>query len=58
MKQQIVNVPDLGGADSVEVIEQYLDKARETLAALPDGAGLASLTDYLSRQTERLGACA
>ena len=45
-------------ADSVEVIEQYLDKARQILAGLPDGAGLASLTDYLSQQTERLGACA
>ena len=45
-------------ADSVEVIEQYLDKARQTLATLPDGAGLASLVDYLSQQTGRLGACA
>lgn len=44
--------------DSIEVIEQYLDKARRTVMALPEGrAGLIALTDYLAQQTERLGVC-
>ncbi len=61
--QELANVikflsrPDIL-ADSTEVIEQYLGNARQTLAALPEGTGLACLTDYLSQQTERLGACA
>jgi octaprenyl-diphosphate synthase len=44
--------------DSIEVIEQYLDKARETAAMLPEPAGLLALTDYLAQQTESFGNCA
>ncbi len=45
---------------SLEVIEDYLAKARQTLRALPetDGrAGLKGLTEFLARQTEALGVC-
>ncbi|MEK7706869.1 MAG: polyprenyl synthetase family protein, partial [Verrucomicrobiota bacterium] len=47
-------------APSLEVIGDYLVKARQTLRALPetDGrAGLQGLTEYLARQTEALGVC-
>jgi octaprenyl-diphosphate synthase len=45
---------------SLEVIGDYLAKARQALRALPetDGrAGLQGLTEYLARQTEALGVC-
>jgi octaprenyl-diphosphate synthase len=48
-------------APSLEVIGQYLDKARKVLRALPESPGRASLfglTEYLARQTSELGVCA
>jgi octaprenyl-diphosphate synthase len=45
---------------SLEVIGNYLAKARQTLWALPETggrAGLQGLTAYLARQTEALGVC-
>jgi len=45
---------------SLEVIGDYLAKARQTLSALPETvgrAGLRGLTEYLARQTEALGVC-
>ena len=45
-------------AGSSRVVHQYLQTARQTLAALPESegrAGLAGLTGYLERQTEMLG---
>ncbi len=47
--------------ESLEIIHQYLNRARQTLQALPESgnrAGLAGLTDYLARQTDTLGLCA
>ncbi|HMP82559.1 MAG TPA: polyprenyl synthetase family protein [Verrucomicrobiota bacterium] len=41
-------------APSLEIIEQHLDRARQSLRALPESEGRASLmalTDYLARQT-------
>jgi len=46
---------------SLEIIHQYLDKARKTLRALPvsDGReGLLGLAEYLARQADVLGVCA
>lgn len=46
-------------APSIENVHEYLRRARERLAILPESAGRASLlglTDYLARQTERLSA--
>jgi octaprenyl-diphosphate synthase len=46
---------------SLEIIHQYLEKARQTLRALPasDGrSGLLGLTEYLVRQAAVLGVCA
>jgi len=55
----------LAGCDALEeargVIHQYLQRARECVAALPDagrGAGLAGLTEYLGRQADVLYAAA
>ncbi len=48
-------------AESLEIIHQYLRQARQSLKGLPetaDQAGLIGLTDYLARQTDRLGVCA
>lgn len=48
-------------AESMAIIHQYLDRARQSLQCLPETgnrAGLAGLTDYLARQTENLGICA
>jgi len=45
---------------SLELIEDYLVKARQTLRALPDTegrTGLQGLTEFLARQTEALGVC-
>lgn len=45
-------------APSVKVIAQYLDKARQTLRALPESQGRSSLfglTEHLARQTGELG---
>lgn len=45
-------------AASMEIIHQYLDKARQFLQALPPSrgrAGLEGLTEYLARQTDALG---
>jgi octaprenyl-diphosphate synthase len=42
---------------TVEIIEQYLDQARETLRSLPESdgrAGLIGVTEYLARQTGML----
>jgi octaprenyl-diphosphate synthase len=47
-------------APSVKVIEQYLDRARQALGALPRTPGRAALqqlTQFLARQTETLGVC-
>jgi octaprenyl-diphosphate synthase len=47
--------------ESIVVIHQYLNQARELLKGLPDAAhqgGLASLTQYLGQQTDALGGCA
>jgi octaprenyl-diphosphate synthase len=46
---------------SLEIIHQYLEKARQTLRALPSSngrAGLLGLTEYLVRQADVLGVCA
>lgn len=46
---------------SLEIIQQYLAQARQTLKGLPESAscaGLIGLTEYLARQTENLGICA
>jgi octaprenyl-diphosphate synthase len=46
---------------SLEIIHQYLEKARQTLRALPVSngrAGLLGLTEYLARQADVLGVCA
>ena len=46
---------------SLEIIHQYLEKARQTLRALPASngrAGLVGLTEYLVRQADVLGVCA
>jgi octaprenyl-diphosphate synthase len=43
---------------SLEIIHQYLEKARQTLRALPASngrAGLLGLTEYLARQADLLG---
>jgi octaprenyl-diphosphate synthase len=48
-------------AESLEIIQQYLQQARGKLKALPESAnqaGLLGLTQFLARQTESLGACA
>jgi len=48
-------------AESLEIIRQYLGRARQSLKALPETAnltGLIGLTEYLGRQTENLGVCA
>ncbi len=45
---------------SLEVIGDYLAKARQTLRALPETegrVGLQALTDFLARQTDALGVC-
>jgi geranylgeranyl pyrophosphate synthase len=45
----------------LEIIQQYLEKARQTLRGLPDSngrAGLLGLTEYLARQAVVLGVCA
>lgn len=42
---------------TVEIIEQYLEQSRQTLAVLPESggrAGLFSVTEYLARQTAAL----
>jgi octaprenyl-diphosphate synthase len=47
-------------AESLEIIHQYLRQARQSLKGLPETAdqgGLIGLTDYLARQTDRLGVC-
>jgi octaprenyl-diphosphate synthase len=45
--------------ESLEMIHQYLQKARETLRHLPEGRdGLLGLTEYLARQADTLGVCA
>jgi octaprenyl-diphosphate synthase len=47
--------------ESVEIIGQYLEKARQALEVVPDSpghAGLAGLAKYLAQQTESLGTCA
>ena len=44
-------------APSVEIIEQYLEQARQTLSALPESGGrggLFGVTDFLARQTAAL----
>ncbi|HOX57333.1 MAG TPA: polyprenyl synthetase family protein [Candidatus Paceibacterota bacterium] len=46
---------------SLEIVEQYLGAARQTLRALPVSngqAGLFGLADYLARQADALGAAA
>ncbi len=46
---------------SLEIIHQYLEKARQPLCALPNSSGrsgLLGLTEYLARQTNALGVCA
>jgi len=46
---------------SLEIIHQYLEKARQTLRALPASngrTGLLGLTEYLVRQADLLGLCA
>jgi len=46
---------------SLDIVHQYLEKARQILRALPPSegrAGLLGLTDYLAHQTDALGACA
>jgi octaprenyl-diphosphate synthase len=46
---------------SLEIIHQYLERAREMLRALPASsgrAGLLGLTEYLARQADVLGVCA
>lgn len=46
---------------SLEVVGDYLAKARQTLRVLPENhgrSGLRGLTEYLARQTEVLGVCA
>jgi octaprenyl-diphosphate synthase len=48
-------------ASSLEIIHQYLEKARQTLRALPASngrIGLLGLTEYLVRQADLLGLCA
>ncbi len=48
-------------AASLEVVHDYLKKARQILQALPASegrAGLVGLTAYLARQTDELGGCA
>jgi octaprenyl-diphosphate synthase len=45
---------------SLEIIHQYLEKARQTLRTLPASngrAGLVGLTEYLARQANVLGLC-
>ena len=47
-------------APSLEVIAQYLEKARQRLWVLPESPGRASLfalTEHLARQTSELGVC-
>jgi octaprenyl-diphosphate synthase len=46
---------------SLEIIEQYLIKARHSLGILPASegrTGLLGLTEHLARQTDALGVCA
>jgi geranylgeranyl pyrophosphate synthase len=46
---------------SSEIIDQYLEKARQMLRAMPESHGRAclfGLTEYLARQTSELGVCA
>ena len=46
--------------ESTEIIQTYLERARQALQGLPKPAkhaGLAGLTEYLAAQTENLGAC-
>jgi octaprenyl-diphosphate synthase len=48
-------------APSLEIIHQYLEKARHMLRGLPESHGRAclfGLTEYLARQTSELGVCA
>lgn len=45
---------------SLQIVENYLDRAREALNALPKGAGrtdLFNLADYLAQQIETLAVC-
>lgn len=47
-------------APSLEVIAEYLEKARQRLRVLPESPGRASLfalTEHLARQTRALGVC-
>jgi geranylgeranyl pyrophosphate synthase len=44
--------------ESLEVIHQYLEKARQSLSALPvseSRTGLIGLTEYLAHQADTLG---
>jgi geranylgeranyl pyrophosphate synthase len=46
-------------AGSLEIMDQYLQQARQALAGLPASAGrmgLLGLTEFLVRQTDSLGA--
>lgn len=55
MSELLVRYDTLG--PTVEIIEQYLDQARETLLSLPESggrAGLFGVTEYLARQTGAL----
>jgi octaprenyl-diphosphate synthase len=48
-------------AESMNVIQEYLGRARQSLKALPETesvTALAGLTHYLGRQTDKLGNCA
>ena len=48
-------------AESLEIIHQYLSRARQSLSGLPEAAnhaGLMGLTQFLARQTDNLGVCA
>ncbi len=56
--EMLVKHETLGG--SLEVIHQYLARARESLQSLPESANLAGLnglTEFLGRQTDALGIC-
>jgi geranylgeranyl pyrophosphate synthase len=46
---------------SLEIIHQFLEKARYALGVLPPSngrTGLRGLTEHLARQTDALGVCA
>jgi octaprenyl-diphosphate synthase len=48
-------------AESLEIIQQYLSRARLILTDLPPSSnlvGLTGLTEFLARQTDALGVCA